>query len=430
MAAPLGDSTRLRDIDAETDALLSSLPRKGERSPDEHRRVARLLDEGRRLRARFMHDHAEAVYAALTDDGCHYHRLPELIAAAAERFPGLVPTSAQLDAERARPLAEQEGREIDQGIFTRGVLRAERAGRHLVEAMLRPTARATELFDTFQAHGTVDLGAVAIERRGVAAHVTMQNRDCLNAEDTRLVGDLETAIDLALLDERIRVGVLRGGVMTHRKYDGKRVFCAGINLKALNAGQIPLVEFLLVRELGLVNKLRNGLSAPPDLDALGLGNQKPWVAAVDAFAIGGGMQLLLVMDRVIAADDAYFSLPAAHEGIVPGAANLRITRHLGSRIARALVLAGEKLPATDSRARLICDEVVAPEDMDAAVDAAVRLLEGPAVIGNRRLLNLAEEPPDAFRLFIAEFAVVQALRLHGGDVAATTARFSMPGREG
>ena len=57
---------------------------------------------------------------------------------------------------------------------------------------------------------------------------------------------------------------------------------------------------------------------PPD-EWTGSTIEKPWIAAVDGFAIGGGCQHLLVMDYVLAASDAYMTLPARKEGIIPGA---------------------------------------------------------------------------------------------------------------
>ncbi len=127
-------------------------------------------------------------------------------------------------------------------------------------------------------------------------------------------------------------------------------------------------------------------------------------------------QLLLVFDHVIAAADAYFSLPAAQEGIVPGAANFRLSRITGPRLSRQVILSGRKIWAHEPAARLVCDEVVDPKQVDAAVEAAVVRLDNPAVAANRRMLNLADEPRDAFRAYLAEFAAEQALRLYGTDV--------------
>lgn len=65
--------------------------------------------------------------------------------AAVTALPGLVPTADQMASERMRPQAHKEGREIDQGIFLRGVLRSPAAGPHLLDAMLRPPPRALRL---------------------------------------------------------------------------------------------------------------------------------------------------------------------------------------------------------------------------------------------------------------------------------------------
>lgn len=290
--------------------------------------------------------------------------------------------------------------------------------------MALPTARALQLLPEFRRTGELDLGSVRLERRDGAAHLTMCRTDCLNAEDNRQVEDMETAVDLALLDPQVRVGLLRGGEMTHPRYHGKRVFSAGINLKSLHTGQISLVDFLLRRELGYINKLFRGLRVEHAGSWHTPVIEKPWVAAVDTFAIGGGAQLLMVFDRVLAAADSFVSLPAAQEGIVPGAGNLRLGRLAGGRLSRQVVLWGRRIHATEPDAGLLLDEVVEPDRMDQAVAESLERLDSPAVVTNRRMLNLAEEPPEQFRQYMAEFAVQQALRLYSQDVIGKVGRFS------
>jgi (3,5-dihydroxyphenyl)acetyl-CoA 1,2-dioxygenase len=408
---------RARDALASADAFLETLPAKPDRDEDQQRAADEAHDAARRVRRRFLARHADDVYDELTDRHASPLDLAELVFAAAERFPALTPSRAQMAREDALPQAEKEGREIDQGIFFAAVLAAARAGGHLVSAMLRPTARATALLGRFRAEGSVVLPAARLDRRGPGGHITITNEHCLNAEDTPLVADLETLVDLVLLAPEVHVGVLRGGVMTHPRHAGRRVFSAGINLRHLRAGSISYVDFLLRRELGFLNKMVRGQAAPA-------GSwrdervQKPWLAAVDSFAIGGGAQILLACDRVIAAGDAFASLPAADEGIVPGAANLRLTRLLGARPARRLILGGERVTADGPLAGLFFDEVVAPERVGAAVEEAVARLDSAAVTANRKMLNLAEEPIEQFRLYLAEFALEQALRAYSPDVRA------------
>jgi thioesterase DpgC len=402
---------------------LASLPAPGLRSPEQRAAAAAAQDRARALRARFMAAHAEEVYDQLTDGRTAHLRLAELAEAAAVAFPGLVPAAGQLATERTRAQADKEGLEIDQGIFLRAVLRSPLAGSHLLDTMLRPTPRALRLLPEFTRTGVLEMESVRLERRDGVARLTMCRDDCLNAEDDRQVDDMETAVDLALLDPSVGVGLLRGGEMSHPRYRGKRVFSAGINLKSLHAGEISLVDFLLRRELGYISKLVRGVLVEDDGRWHSPTIEKPWAAAVDTFAIGGGAQLLLVFDQVLAASDAYFSLPAAREGIVPGAANFRLGRAAGPRLARQVILQGRRIWAKEPEARFLIDEVVEPDRLDDAIEASVRRLDGEAVVANRRMLNLAEEPPEEFRRYMAEFALQQALRLYGEDVLDKVGRF-------
>ncbi len=393
--------------------LLAALPAKPDRDGTAQHLADRIHALARKARDRFVGRHADAVHAALTDGRSVHRGVAELAAATAEAFPGLVPTDAQLAVERALPQRDKEGREIDQGLFFRGLLRSPSAGAHLLESMRRPTARAAALLPRLRSEGSLDLGPVELRCDAGVARLTMQNLHCLNAEDDAQVAAMETAVDLALLHDEVRVLLLRGGVMSHPRYAGRRVFSAGINLRDLVAGRISFTGFLLGRELGYVSKLVHGLRRDDGTDT-----QKPWVAAVDTFAIGGGMQLLLVADRVVAGADAWFSLPAAKEGIVPGAANLRLTRLTGARLARRIILGGRRVHAGDADAGLVCDDVVPPDEVGEAAERAAAELDSEAVLANRQMLNLAEEPADGLRAYLAEFAYVQACRLHSPDVLA------------
>ena len=115
-------------------------------------------------RESYLREHAEEIYAELTDDFATPQRVEELVERAAQRFPGLAPTVEELAAERERPLAEKEGAEIAQGLLLAHVLASPRAGAHLVWSMLRPTAEALARLPELQASGEVDLGA-AVARR-------------------------------------------------------------------------------------------------------------------------------------------------------------------------------------------------------------------------------------------------------------------------
>ncbi|MGC0337231.1 (3,5-dihydroxyphenyl)acetyl-CoA 1,2-dioxygenase DpgC [Streptomyces sp. SLBN-8D4] len=427
LSAGAPDLPGLRAVTEAADAadrVLAGLPRPASRGPAAREAAEAAKDAARAERFRFLESHAEAVYGHLTGGGTRALRLDELVEAAAAAYPGLVPGPGRIAEERTRPQADKEGHEIDQGILLRAVLRSPVAGPHLLDAMLRPTARAMRLLPEFKRTGVLETESVHVERRDGVARLTLCRGDRLNAEDEQQVDDMETAVDLALLDPDIRVGLIRGGEMTHPRYRGRRVFSAGINLKSLSSGDIPLVGFLLRRELGYLRKIGNGLSLGDTATWHTQHAGKPWLAAVDGFAIGGGMQVLLVIDHVVAASDAYFSLPAAKEGIVPGAGNYRLARFTGPRLARQIILGGRRIRAAEPEARLLVDEVVEPEEMDAAIERGLDGLDGEAVLANRRMLNLAEEPEAGFRTYMAEFALQQALRIYGQDVIGKVGRFA------
>ncbi|MEA2530901.1 MAG: hypothetical protein QOG89_2545 [Thermomicrobiales bacterium] len=420
VAAPGGVSRETLAGDAEaaarffrcSDALVRGLPAKRDREEREQAAAEVVLEAARAVRTRFLRSYGDLIYAELTDDYGKYVRLAELVYGAAERFPGLVPTREEIARERRLPLKEKDGLEIDQGIFFGQILSRRLPGLHLVQAMLRPTAQAEELLPRFRAEGTLDLGPVRVERVGKAGFVTLRNTRYLNAEDDSTVMPMEIAVDLVLLDPAIEVGVLRGEVVEHPKYAGRRVFNAGINLTHLSEGKISFVDFYLVRDFGFVNKFYRGLSGPefwPDEPEVTI--EKPWIAAVEAFAIGGGCQLLLTMDRVLAERGAYFSLPARKEGIVPGAANLRLTRFVGDRLARQGIMYERGFPVDSPEGALLCDEVVAPGEMDAAIASTVEGLTSSGVVSaaaNRKALRVDQEPLDTFRRYMATYAVEQA----------------------
>ena len=302
-------------------------------------------------RERFLRVHADALHLELSDGRSRPLRLEELLARAAERVPGLVPAGAALEAEHARALADKQGLEIAQGLLLSFVLAAPAAGAHLVWSMLRPTAAALERLDDFRATGVADLGPAHLRREGRAGVLELRNPRHLNAEDDTTLGATEVAVDLALLDPEIEVGVFRGGVVEHPRYAGRRIFGAGINLTHLYRGRVSYL-FYIVRDLGYVNKLLRGLSSevhrPAEPEQT---TEKLWIAAVETYAIGGACQLLHVVDHVIAERGARLFLPARKEGIIPGASNLRLPRAVGERLARQAILSGREFVAGTPRGR-------------------------------------------------------------------------------
>ena len=369
------------------------------------------------IREAFLREHVEEVYDHLTAGRTRPLRVRELAYAAAAEYPGLVPTWEEVRAERelGRQSAKA-GAEIAQGIFLAHVLAHPVAGRHLVHAMRQPLPEALERLPELRQTAAADLGQARVDRRGNVGWITIQNHRYLNSEDDESNGRLELAVDLVLLDPEVEVAVLRGAPAEHPKHAGRRIFGSGINLTHLYHGRIGFIEFLIERELGLNNKMYRGL-APAEfrLGDLEEGTEKPFIAAVESWAIGGACQWLLVMDHVIAERGSYFNLPARKEGIIPGLANLRMLRFAGDRLTRQAIFFNRDFPADSAEGRLLCDQVVEAEDMEAAVERACREITSSGMasaIANRRLLRQGEEPPDRFRLYMANYCREQARCLY------------------
>jgi thioesterase DpgC len=353
---------------------------------------------------------ALAAYDTLSGGGSRALRVDALCRLAGERFPGLLPGAEALAAEAALPQRDKQGLEKAQGRFLAAVLADARAGEHLCRTMLLPREDSRQYLAEFEAQGELELDGAHLARRGKAAILTLRNPRYLNAEDETTLDGMEIAVDVALLDTQSELCVLRGDAVTHTKHAGRRVFGAGINLTHLYQGKIRYLWYL-IRDLGLVNKLYRGLALPgvhPEEASI----EKPWLAAVESFAIGGHCQILLTMDFVIAAEDAYLTLPARKEGIIPGAANLRLPRFVGPRVARQAILAGRRLDCASPEGRRICDEIVPAAEMDAAIERTIADLTDSGVVsaaGNRRALRSGEEPFDQFRRYMAVYAREQAV---------------------
>jgi (3,5-dihydroxyphenyl)acetyl-CoA 1,2-dioxygenase len=407
-------------------SLREQLSKKTARNPNEAAANEFIHQTERELRERFLSFHIEKLYNKLTNCGSKFLRVEKLVIEAAQIVPGLVPSAEALAAERQLLLKDKEGLEIDHGILLSHVLAHPGSGRHLCHAMLLPRAETLDLLEHLATDGLVDLGTATVSKVGKASVVELRNPKTLNALDETTLAPLETAIDLAILDKSTEIAILRGGPVEHPKYAGRRIFSAGINLTHLYQGKIAFLLYFQ-HAMGYENKMLRGIArdnASPD-DLVGSTIEKPWIAVVETFAIGGGCQHLLVMDYVLAADDAYLTLPARKEGIIPGMANLRLPRFVGDRLARQAIMYGRRINC-DSRGRLICDEIAPPDQIDGALIEVVENLTNSGIVsavGNRRQFRIGQEPLDLFRKYLALFAKEQALCHFSNGLISNLERF-------
>jgi len=395
-----------------SEQLRAKLPRRAARGRYDKAAGELIHRRERSLRDHFLSIHAEELYGRLTARGSKLLRVEELMPETARLVPGLTPGAQAMAAESVLPLREKEGLEIDHGILLSHILAHPASGHHLCHAMLLPRPEALDLLQRLEVDGTVDLGAAQVSRVGKASFVELRNPGALNALDETTLVPLEIAIDLAILDRRTEIATLRGGTVNHPKYAGRRIFSAGIHLTHLYQGKISFL-FYFQHVMGYENKILRGIARPDvaPADLTGATTEKPFIAVVDTFAIGGGCQHLLVVDYVLAEAGAYLTLPARKEGIIPGMANLRLPRFVGERFARQAIMYGRRFDCDTPEGRLICDEIAPASQLDEALSHIIDGLTNSGIVsavGNRRQFRIGLEPLDQFRRYLALYAKEQA----------------------
>jgi len=393
--------------------LLDRLPSRSQRAPSEKLAGESIVRAIAEACWQFFGAGRTEIYDRLTDGRRRWLRIEELAAAGAELLPGVLPDAKELANDRLRMLKDKDGLELQQALFFAQLLADPAIGLHLCTAMLRPTLGSVERLEEFERNGSLDLGPVRVEARGEVGHLYFHHPRYLNAEDDETLSAQEIACDLILLHPKLRLGVLRGDLVDHPRYRGRRIFSAGLNLTRLYHGKLSYL-FYLTRDLGLVNKFYRGIIPDAMLQSMTSPSvegeqthEKPWIAVVDGFAIGGGCQLLLVMDYVIAENGAFCSLPARKEGIIPGCANLRLPRCMGERMAREAIMFDRTFYVDAPEARALVNEVRPREQLDTALEDCVRNALGSGMVsaaGNRKALRVQAEPLDTFRTYMALYA--------------------------
>nr|WP_199815193.1 enoyl-CoA-hydratase DpgD [Streptomyces novaecaesareae] len=197
---------------------------------------------------------------------------------------------------------------------------------------------------------------VRYAKDGHVARVTIDRPEVLNAMDLRTHAELAEVWDDVQADDRIRVAVLTGA--------GDRAFSVGQDLRErarLDADGTPRTSFG-----------SRGLPGYPRLTER-FGLVKPVIARVDGYALGGGFELALACDLVIASDRAVFALPEAGLGLMPGAGGVfRLVRQLPLKAAMGHLLTGRRMDAATALRFGLVNEVAPAGELDARTEAWVR----------------------------------------------------------
>jgi enoyl-CoA hydratase/carnithine racemase len=215
------------------------------------------------------------------------------------------------------------------------------------------------------------MNEVLYQVKGSAAWITLNRPQAMNSLTPTLIKELGEALDRAHADEAARVLVVTGA---------GRAFCAGADLKHIrgsrNAAQLHL------KFLNSVTATFRRVEIFP----------KPVIAAVNGYALAGGLELVLCCDLVLAAKSAKMGDAHANYGLIPGGgSSVRLPRKIGVTRARYLLYTGAFLPSEKLEEWGLVNEVVDDEKLVEAVEHLVEMLADKSPLSLRRVKQLVED---------------------------------------
>jgi enoyl-CoA hydratase len=218
-----------------------------------------------------------------------------------------------------------------------------------------------------------DYANILVELRGAVTLVTLNRPQALNALNSGVLGDLIDAFAAYDKDDGQRCLVLTGS--------GDRAFAAGADIKEMQPQ--GFADMYSADFFGGWDKVT--------------ATRKPWIAAVNGFALGGGCELAMMADFIIAADTAKFGQPEIKLGVTPGmGGSQRLTWAIGKAKAMEMCLTGRMMDAAEAeRSGLAAKVVPADQLLDEALKTAEAIAAMPplAAIAVKEMVNAAFEMP-------------------------------------
>ena len=214
---------------------------------------------------------------------------------------------------------------------------------------------------------------ITVEQRDAVTLITLNRPKSLNALNSQVLDDLIDAFGAFEADDSQLCAVLTGS--------GDKAFAAGADIKEMSekpAADFYLEDFFARWTSHLVKAVR-----------------KPWIAAVNGFALGGGCELAMMADFIIASEKAKFGQPEIKLGVAPGmGGSQRLTRAIGKSKAMEMCLTGRMMSAEEAeRANLVARIVPHDDLVDEAMNTAATIASMPpmAAIANKEMVNAAFE---------------------------------------
>ncbi len=200
---------------------------------------------------------------------------------------------------------------------------------------------------------------LVVEKKDGVAWVTLNIPQRLNAITLKMIEELTAAINEIEEDKDVKCVVLKGA--------GDRAFSVGADVTIFSAATPTAATAISIKGQELTRKIE--LSS------------KPFIAAINGFCLGGGLEIALACDFRIATENSEFGSPEIRLGIIPGwGATQRLPRVVGLAKAKELVMFGERISAQEALRIGLIDKVVSKDKFEEEVEALVKkLVEGPPI---------------------------------------------------
>jgi enoyl-CoA hydratase len=233
---------------------------------------------------------------------------------------------------------------------------------------------------------TMTYETILVEQRGAVTLITLNRPQALNALNSQVLADLTAAFAAYDADDSQRCAVLTGS---------EKAFAAGADIKEMSSQSFADMY---------------GSNFFAGYDRV-TATRKPWIAAVSGFALGGGCELAMMADFIIAGDNAKFGQPEIKLAVTPGmGGSQRLTRAIGKAKAMEMCLTGRMMGATEAEASGLVARVVPAAEL---VDEAVKSAEIIAGMAPLAAMACKEMVNAAFETTLQQGVVFERRLFHG-----------------
>ena len=227
---------------------------------------------------------------------------------------------------------------------------------------------------------------ILVDKKGAVGLITLNRPEALNALNAQLLNEVGQALTCLDGDKEIGSIIITGS---------EKAFAAGADIKEMSDKSFG--DALLENMFG-------------DINAVFASIRKPVIAAVSGYALGGGCELAMCCDMIIAAENAKFGQPEINLGVIPGIGGTqRLTRLIGKNKAMDMILTGRMMDADEAERSSLVSRIVATEDL---LDTVVEIAESIAAKSLPSLILAKEAVNRALETSLAEGLVFERRAFH------------------